>query len=486
MIKHGETGSADRYMEPLKGNLLSGRKTISPKTDTRRHRVKFFYSPLTALIVFVLSFAVGRVSLSETASIALAELHGIPIFSQMEHLIRSPDRQLIGEKEDRINVLLLGMGGEGHDGPYLTDTIIVASIRPSESRVALLSIPRDLIVLLPEYGWRKINATNAFGELEARGRGGDFTRTAVEGLLGIDIPYYVRIDFGGFTQIIDSMGGVNIYVERAFTDYTYPTDDYLTQVVSFEQGWQKMGGDTALKYARSRHGTNGESSDFARAERQQKVLSAVKDKMLSLRTYRNPAVISNTLASLQSNVATNLKIGDLLRIVKMAQQLNDVTVMHKVIDNGPDSPLTSSFINGAYVLVPKNGDWSALRDVALNIFSEAEVVEETPGQKDIPAGNMTKIEMQNGSGVTGLARETAEKLKNLGFNIVKIGNADSFSYETTTIYDLTNGKDKVSLAKLKQGLPSADVASRIPKGIRESVGSGADFLVILGSDGSGE
>ena len=413
--------------------MLSGKHYIRPRSSARRRKATFFYSPIVFLVVFTLSFAMGRISLSETASIALGGLRGIPIFSHMSHLIGSPDRKLVGENNDQINILLLGMGGEGHDGPYLTDTVIVASLRPSENKVALLSIPRDLLAPLPDYGWRKINAANAFGELGARGRGGDLTRRTMESLLGIDIPYYVRIDFEGFKQVIDSIGGVDIYVERAFTDRSYPTDDYLTQVISFAQGWQHMSGETSLEFARSRHGTNGEGSDFARAARQQKVLSAVKDKMLSLHTYRNPAVISNTLSSLQANIATNLKIGDILRLVRMAQDFEDVEIVHKVIDNGPDSPLVSSIINGAYVLVPRNGDWTGLREVAANIFDEAVGPEPSPEKEHVANTESAGVEIQNGSGKSGIARKTATTLKNAGLNILKIGNADSFEYRRTNI-----------------------------------------------------
>lgn len=471
-------------MRPLKGNLLSAGRYVSPTDGNGRRPGKFFYSPVLVALLFVISFAFGRVSLSGTGETTFSEWGGIPLLNQMKHLIRSPDRKLIGEKEDRINILLLGMGGEGHDGPYLTDTIIVASIRPSDNAVALLSIPRDLLVPLPDFGWRKINAANAFGEIRTRGRGGDFARSVVEGLLGIDIPYYVRVDFDGFTDLIDSVGGVDIHVDTAFKDYTYPTDDYLTQTVSFGEGWQTMDGDTALTFARSRHGTNGEGSDFARAKRQQKVLAAVKKKFLSLRTYRNPSVISNTLASLQSHISTNINLGGILRLVKMAQRIDtEHGVSHEVLDDGPNGALVARIVSGAYVLVPKNNDWESLRDVAVNLFDIAEQ-DTTPAAPTDPAltEEPGKVEIRNGSGKIGLARTTAGKIAELGLRVVKIGNADSFFYTKTTIYDLTGGEKPGSLAKLKRAIPDATIDDDLPHILEGTITSDiTDFLVILGA-----
>jgi LCP family protein required for cell wall assembly len=472
-------------MRLLKGDLLSGKRRITPPHSAGRPQAAFFYSPAIFLIVFAISYAFGRVSLSQTGTYAIESLERIPLIGTgMQHLIRSPDRKLDGEADGRINVLLMGMGGEGHDGPFLTDTIILASIKPSENKVALLSIPRDLLVPVEDYGWRKINAVNAFGELDARGRGGDLTRQTVESLLGVDIPYYVRIDFKGFKELIDGVGGIDVYVERAFTDHTYPTEDYLTTTVSFDAGWQHMDGATALVYSRSRHGSNGEGNDFARAKRQQNVIDMLKDKMLSVKTYRSPAVVANALSSLQSNVTTNLSIGEILRFARMAQQFKDVSLTHEVIDARPGSPLIETTINGAYVLIPRNNDWTLLRDVVTHLFeaSAPSATAKAPAKPEQAAGTAAGIEIRNGSGKAGLAREVASTLKTAGIEVVKIGNADSFDYAATTIYDLTKGAKSASLADLQRALPSAVVAKRVPKEIATTASPNVDFVLIVGQD----
>ena len=141
---------------------------------------------------------------------------------KLRHLIPSVDKQLKGEENDRVNVLLLGMGGQGHDGPYLTDTMMLASVKPSTKQVALMSIPRDLVA--PVSNWQKINSINAYAEQKTPGSGGEATSQAMSELLQTPIDYYVRVDFNGFAKIIDEFGGIEVNVENTLDDYSYPID----------------------------------------------------------------------------------------------------------------------------------------------------------------------------------------------------------------------------------------------------------------------
>ncbi|MFH2063132.1 MAG: LCP family protein [bacterium] len=467
-------------------NLLKGKNASATLRQTGDKPVRFFISPITLAIVFVLAFLLGRASGSEAASIAISGLGQIPFLGGVRHLIGSQDRKLVGEADDRINILLIGMGGEGHDGPNLTDTLIVTSIRPSDGRVAMLSIPRDLLVPVQGHGWKKINSVNAYGEAESPGHGGELIRTTVEGLLGIDIPYYVRIDFEGFRSVIDAVGGVDIYVDRAFTDATYPTYSHGVQAISFQEGWQYMNGETALRYARSRHGNNGEGSDFARSKRQQKVLTALKEKMLSFKTFSSPSTVANMLSALQSNVTTNLDVGEILRLARLAQDVNRENITHEVLDNRPESVLVDSMVGGAYALLPKNNDWNELRKVAAQLFvlaeppsaAELSTAPDSTGQSQQVTG--VGVEIRNGNGQSGGARETAAKLKGYGFRVVKIGNADTFDYERTLVYSLTD-RDSTADDRLKEMLPKVDI--RKPgRELAATAAPGADYLIILGRD----
>lgn len=484
-------------MNSVKVDLLSPNEIAAQETPrTGRSPVKFFLSSLLLVVGFVGSFAYGRVSQSQTGVFAMAGLDSIPLLGQMRHLISSPDRQLQGESDGRINILLLGMGGEGHEGPNLTDTIMVASIEPKQNKVALLSIPRDLLVPLPKYGWRKINSANAFGEMDSRGHGADFARTALEGLLGIDIPYYVRVDFAGFKSVVDSVDGVDVNIEHGFTDYTYPTNDYGVQVVTFKKGWTHLSGEEALKFTRSRHGNNGEGSDFARAARQQKVLSALKDKLLTASTFKSPSTVTNTMAALQSNITTNLQIGEILRLARVAQKVTPADIMRKVVDASPGSPLVESSYGGAYVLVPRNDDWGGLRSLASDIFrlGTADTSDSTPPPSALTTTSGTKppvsaapaekprVEIQNGSGTPGQAQTFGKKLSANGFQIVKIGNADSFDYSESVIFDLTKGKKGAELAKLKTATNASQTKAGPPGGLAENATNGVDFVFVIGKN----
>ena len=477
-------------MKPVKINLLDNKCGPNPtKRCLRRSRTFYLF---TFAIIFAGFFGLGRLSLSAGAEAALATLDGVPLLGQVR-LIASPDRKLVGESDDRINILLLGMGGYGHDGPMLTDTIILASIRPSDNKVALLSIPRDLIVPLDNFGWRKINAANAYGEMQEKGNGPELARTTIENIFGIEIPYYVRIDFNGFKDIIDDVGGVELYVEKSFTDNSYPTEDYGYQVISFKEGWQQMDGDKALKYSRSRHGNNGEGSDFARAKRQQKVLMSLKEKLLSWQLLKDPTKISSLLKTLQANFKTNLQLGEILRLAKIGRVVDQSSISHQIISEGINEPLVSSTVGGAYVLVPRNDDWNGLRDIADNLLiEESDIVIKTPepiktvsddDKKDpVHESDNVIIEVLNGTTIPGLAGKTASALERLGYQIDNIGNASDQTKSQTAIYNISGEDLKTDIEKIKD-LLFAEQPKVVNSSNTQGEGSDtADILIILGQD----
>ncbi len=449
-----------------------------------------------ALLTLIVVGAMSAAAMSYQVGSSGEEEVSTSFFSTLKQLVISSDKKLKGEDEDRINFLAMGIGGAGHDGPELTDTIIFASFRPSTDAVGMLSIPRDLTIPIPGYGWRKINHVNAFGEIESPGEGAAFAAQVIGDVLNQEVDYWVKIDFQGFADLIDDLGGVDIYVDNAFVDNQYPTDDFLTQTVFFEQGWQHMDGETALMYVRSRHGSNGEGSDFARSRRQQKVLMALKDKVFSVKTILNPAKVNRILSTLADHIDTNLSTWEIIRLATLVRDIDPSTINNHVLDNSADSPLYDDFINGAYVLLPKNDDWSPVQRLAANIFSEG------PNEYDIEdppteAPMFVKVEIQNGTNIAGYAFRTSQLLEGQGFEIVNIGNAAERGYEHTVIYDFTNGQRPDEL-KLLQEFLAADVAMSasgwiytneiIPKEISvvpedpisHNADEDIDFLVILG------
>ena len=468
-----------------------------------RHRAKRLKTTLRVVGITLGLFAIGGVvfsyNLAQEYQQDSAEYESFSFFSSFRSLVGSDEKDLTGEEDDRINFLLTGVGGAGHAGPELTDTIVFGSFQPSTSDIGMLSIPRDLAVPIPGYGYRKINHVNAYGELEEVGSGPEKTAELVGDLLDQAVHYYVKVDFNGFVDLIDAIGGIDVYVDQAFTDYSYPTDDYLVETISFDAGWQRMDGETALKFARSRHGTNGEGSDFARASRQQKIILAVKDRMLSASTFLNPSKLNRMIDTFQENVETNLTFWEVMKLVRYAPDIDIDNIHLSVLDSSYDSPLYSTNINGAYVLLPKRDDWSGVQDIAENIFessSEPTAVVEASSVPSVSAN----IEIQNGTSTPGLAFTTSQLLLNSGFDVLEIGNADSKDYDKTIIYDLIEGEKADALAVLKEYF-EADVAMStsgwafsdevVPReltietpGEDQVTGEDIDFLIILGENAS--
>lgn len=442
--------SEEHSVDFLKKKYKLAPQRTDVKKPKKAARLLGGFLVIAAIVGVVFSYKVAETHIDNTP-----DTGGFSLFSTFRQLVTADDKPLTGEDDDRINFLLMGVGGEGHAGPELSDTLMFASFRPSTHEIGMLSIPRDTIVPIPGYGYRKINHVNAYAELEEPGSGPAAASEVVGEILDQDIHYSVKVDFEGFKDLIDAVGGVDIYVERSFTDYSYPTWDDLYQTVSFEEGWHHMDGETALQYARSRHGNNGEGSDFARAERQQKVILAVKDKVLSPGTLLNPGKLNKLIETFQENVQTNLTFWEMVKLARFAPDVNTENIHHYVLDSSPDSPLYASTINGAYVLLPKKDDWSEVQDIAANIF-EAESAAVVEADEPIPS-QQAAIEIQNGTGVTGLAFQTSQLLATSGFDVIKIGNADSRTYDQTIIYDLTEGKKSDELAALKEYL-EADVS----------------------------
>ncbi|MEA3272257.1 MAG: LCP family protein [Patescibacteria group bacterium] len=408
------------------------------------------------------------------------------LFSTASKLILSNDNSLGGEKDGRINVLFLGMGGIGHEGPFLTDTIMLASFDIIERKAALMSIPRDLTVPFPKYGWRKINHANSFGEDLKTGEGGRYAKKIITDVLDVPIHYYIRINFNGFKKLIDNLGGLMVYVDKEFTDPLFPLDnkDGKTQQVNFPQGWQVMNGERALQFARSRHGTNNEGSDFARSRRQQKIILALKDKIFSFGTLISPGKITSLINSVQKNVKTDFEIWEIIKFANALREINNDDIVRHSLDSAPGGLLIEDVINEAWVLRPRTNNFDEIRSYVKNIFN--------PHISDYFAGKI-RIEIQNGTTIPGLASKTVNVIDEKNYKVVKIGNAPTRDYQKTVIYDFSNGKHPENLADLKNRL-DANVSVSIPGWLTSAVlpsevtlsyntqsAQGIDFLVIVGA-----
>lgn len=437
------------HEKPTSVNLVHDHHPLDEPRSSSGFFARIFLGVLVvgAIAGTALSYQIAKSSEQENADAG-------SFFSSVRHFVASTTQDLAGEDDDRINFLFLGIGGAGHDGPELTDTMIFASARPSDQRIGLLSIPRDLTIPIPGYGWRKVNHVNAFAENQKTGSGPEFASRVIGDLLDQDVHYYVKVDFDGFAEVVDALGGVDVYVERAFDDASYPIGDGTVETIHFDAGWQKMDGATALKFVRSRHGTNGEGSDFARSHRQQQILLAVRDKALRASTLLNPAKLNRLLTALRAHIKTNLDAWEIIRLSDLMRGLSSDRMALHVLDTSPDSPLYATTVNGAYVLLPKRDDWKPIQDLADQVFEASPVLTTTAGS--VPARPSVTLEIQNGTAVTGLAAQTAQLLESQGFRVLSVSNAPQQTYTKTVIYDRTRGAYPEELERLKQTL-QADI-----------------------------
>jgi LCP family protein required for cell wall assembly len=433
-----------------------------------------------AVFAIVALITVGGVAFSSDVIFSdhpVVSVGDATLLGEIRTFVRSAGRKLAGEQTDRVNALILGIGGEGHDGPNLTDTMILASYQPSTKKLALLSIPRDLAVATSEFGSIKINAVNAYAEEKDPGSGAQATAKAVSEVLGEPIDYWVRIDFRGFEKAIDAVGGVDVTVDRTFTDANFPVSDGsdLVKTISFAAGLQHMDGATALNFARSRHGSNGEASDFARSKRQEKIIVALRDKMLSAGTLLNPVTVNALFATLRGSVSTNLAAWETLRLAQDFSGIKRSDIINKVMS---DQNILTPEINeaGAFVLLPKDGDWQTVRDFAANVFEGSGSAENAPAPATAP--QKIRVAVLNGTNVTGLAQKTAVQLEAAGFSVSKIANAGQKDYQKSVIYNLT-GDNSGAVAKIRS-IIDANLSPTIPAAIIPP--DATDFLIIIGQN----
>ncbi|MBT3817599.1 MAG: LCP family protein [Candidatus Magasanikbacteria bacterium] len=404
---------------------------------------------------------------------------------RMKQLVFSKDIILEGEKRDRINILVLGQGGIGHDGPYLTDTILLTSIKPSTDEVSMVSIPRDLNVYIPDYGKRKINHANAFGESKKQAGGPILASHVIEETFDQDIDYYIRVDFKAFKELIDDVGGITVNVERSFIDYEYPAPNEEYQTVSFTKGIQTMDGDTALIFARSRHGNNGEGSDYARSKRQQKMILALKEKLLSFETLTNPIKIHKILDSLQSHIVTNMEFSDIMMFLRMAKDLKTSEMITLTLDDSPNGFLSQGFNDyGEWVLEPNSDSFDDINTQIAYIFDEPPNIERhnTPTQETnnpIIVYDGVSIEVQNGTWRAGLAARMKKQLEEKGFYISSLGNTNTRPQLTSSMILLNSQVDKTIIETMQTELqmPLIEV---LPEG--EKAEQDTDILIILGEN----
>jgi len=342
-------------------------------------------------------------------------------------LLLAAGENLETDSNNHTNLLLIGTGGEDHDGADLTDTIIVASLDQEKETVSMISIPRDLHVKDDLLQSIRINETyfyakEYFGSSE---EGLAYFEEKIEELTGLEIHYHVKINFGGFKQIIDSVGGIELDVPESIYDPYYPKDGTLYyETFQVPAGYQHMDGETALKYARSRKTT----SDFDRSKRQQQIIHALKNKALQTKVVLDKDKLTSLLSTIKDNLETNLKVREMITMGAIAGDYNSENIITKQVHDDPVQcggflyapPIENN--GGAFVLTPAGGE------EYMHLFFELIAKHPLAFKENL------EIQVLNGTEKSGIAAENKQVLKRYCLNVSRFGNARSLGIKQTTIY----------------------------------------------------
>lgn len=443
-------------------NLLS--KTA--KKGSRKIFKFFIYLILFVIVTLVGVIAVRAANLSSKIFVGKK----LSFTQQINSFFKNNENSLQGENQGQVNILLLGIGGEGHEGPYLTDTLILAQLRLKEGQMSLTSIPRDYMIRLPKDNYdEKINAAFAlnFAKYKDFNKAGTETTEIVEEISGLKIPYFAVIDFAGFKKAIDEVGGIDITIEKTFTDSEFPDEKFgYLPPITFKAGEKHMDGETALIFSRSRHGTNGEDSDFARSQRQQKVIEAFKQKVFKLNLIRDSFTLNKLLGVFADHFHTNLQPANILKLynhLKEKQvkslQVNSLGSQETLICPGRIEETQ------AWVLVPCPGKTKQdVKDYFKNSFVLGKIKEEKP-----------LVWLANSTNKTVLYEQTEKQLAEVGFTVLQL-DYEKNELEQNVVYNLN--EKPASLEYIVNTL-NAKKTYTPPPGIKADPAK-VDIIVILG------
>ena len=369
------------------------------------------------------------------------------------------------EGSGRVNVLLLGVGDEGHAGELLSDTMIFASIDPKSREVVMVSLPRDLYVKIPGYWWSKINAAHAFAEQDKTGSGPEVAKATVSEVLGQPIHYFVRVDFTGLKKAVDALGGVDIYNKESLSDYDYPCErnEGLACGFNLKAGFYHMDGALALKYARCRKGTCGD--DFGRAARQQSVVVAMRDQALKAGNILNPTKVSELIDIVGGHLKTDMSTDEIRKFIEVGRRIDSNQLRSKVLDGENEGLVRTSYVGDASVVVPVAGvgNYAAIRAFVAKYLLDGYIVAE-----------QAKVEIQAAGAGPAKVYEFQNRLRSLGYNVVAV-RYDSAGDSKTSITKF-NDQKPYTIKYLENRLNTTATSDNKQKS------QSSDIIIMLGND----
>lgn len=384
---------------------------------------------------------------------------------QFSDMIIHPSEALKGEEDGQVNILLLGVGGEGHSGGTLTDTIMILSLKPETHEAAMLSIPRDLYVEVEGTAIKgKINSIQEQGNRTPEKNGNEMLRKVVENISGFHIQYFVQLDFAGFTKAVDSVGGIDIYLENDINDPAYPNFSKGYDPFYITKGWHHLDGATALKVARSRHSTMG---DFDRIKRQQEIIKAFRQKVYEKYEKADIVAFGNMFLSLSENLQTDFQPKELPRLYYVVKEIKNNNFSVQTIDT--KNYLERINVGLGYTLGLSDEKYAETKQISEKIFN----LDMSEEERASLAEEKALIEIQNATSSPDLANRISQDLEKMGLRVFKSSNTQNPEIYGATI----NYSAKTNKKKTLDFLIKAFDAKINPE---EAEPSEADFVIVLG------
>ncbi len=373
---------------------------------------------------------------------------------------------------ERVTILVMGVDSRPDEKIARSDSIMVLTVNPKTGAAGMLSLPRDLRVNVPGMSNPvKLTTVHFLGELDKYPGGGPaLLRTTVSQLIGYPIDYYVRLNFEGFQQVIDLVGGVDIDVPTAINDPEYPDQNYGYDPLYIPAGRQHMNGALALKYARTRH----ESSDYSRAGRQQQILLALKDKIMQPGQLAAllPRLPSLALA-MANSIQTDMPIEKAISLARALGQMDLHNPTRVVVDNTMGQEIPNDPDLGFVLIV----DPAKLRGAAAAVFADASTGTSAAAEtRQKLQAEGARLVVLNGTAGEGLAAKTAAGLTVDGFIVSAVGNASRADYAETWLITYGDDKPVTREALVRRfSIPPDRIRS-------EPSSSTADLALIVGAD----
>ncbi len=397
------------------------------------------------------------------------------------------------DENGRTNIVVFGTSeddeGGTHPGAWLTDSIMIISLDQNENNAYTFSIPRDLWV---KYGRAcaagyegRINALYQCYSNEGKDEtaGTDALRGVLKTAMGLDVQYYVHVNYGVVVDVVDAVGGVDVDIQSdpvsagGILDRNFDWKcKYTCYYVKYDNGVHHLDGEHALALARARGDvapTYGLSrSNYDREINQQKIAVALKEKALSVGTLTNIGTVTSLLDALGANLRTNFDTSEIRTLMKLGSDIPTESITSLSLVDATPAVFTNDTVSGASIVRSSDGfyDFTTLQGYLAQQLSSDPVVREAAG-----------IGVYNGTSTYGLAQKTADALEEEGYVVTAVRNADTTSYTSYVLYDVSDGAKPQTLAKLADAygvVPSTDTPPF-------AVPTGVDIVLIVGATDQG-